>query len=136
MSRIKGQNTSPERAVRSAVFKAGFRYRLHARALPGSPDLSFSRYRIAVFVHGCFWHGHDCPRGKRPQTNVSFWQTKIDGNIRRDQRAREALILEGWTVFTVWACQLREQTQGLVRLLRRRRSAYVARRTRRAEETK
>jgi DNA mismatch endonuclease (patch repair protein) len=122
MSRVRSRDTSPEREVRKILFSAGFRYRLHVRSLLGSPDLVFSRYRIAVFVHGCFWHGHSCTRGKLPTTNVAFWRSKIGGNVARDRRVQRALREDGWTVVTIWACQLGNQTRGLVRLLRRRRS--------------
>jgi DNA mismatch endonuclease (patch repair protein) len=104
MSAVRGKNTKPELAVRSALFAAGYRYRLHRRDLPGSPDIVLPRYRMAVFVHGCFWHGHDCPRGRRPTSNVEFWNTKLDRNLLRDRVSRTALESAGWTVTTIWEC--------------------------------
>lgn len=121
MSAVKGKNTSPERSVRSQLFRRGFRFRLHARELPGSPDLILPRYRVAVFVHGCFWHGHDCPRGRRPQTNKEFWNHKIDGNIKRDRVATTKLKQAGWSVTTIWACRLDVGIKRLVASLERRR---------------
>lgn len=109
MAAVRGKDTGPERAVRSALSSAGYRYRLHRRDLPGSPDIVFPRYRIAVFVHGCFWHGHDCPRGRRPVSNVAFWNAKLDRNLTRDRANRSALEAAGWTVVTVWECSAEQQ---------------------------
>lgn len=114
MAGIKGKNTKPEMAVRKQVFAAGFRYRLHARNLPGTPDLVLTRYKVVVFVHGCFWHGHKCLNGKLPETNRDFWQKKFARNIKNDQRATRALRAKGWKVVTIWECQLEK---GVVRLL-------------------
>lgn len=107
MSKIRGQNTKPEIMLRKALFALGFRYRLHERKLPGTPDLVFPKYHAAVFVHGCFWHGHGCPLFVIPKTNREFWETKIDGNRARDERAVGALCASGWRVMTVWECALR-----------------------------
>ena len=115
MSAVKGKNTLPERIVRSRVFAEGFRYRLHVKKLPGSPDMVLARYRTAVFVNGCFWHGHECTRGKRPESNRVFWDRKINRNIERDRQAVTALESAGWTVQTIWMCELEE---GLIRLLK------------------
>jgi DNA mismatch endonuclease (patch repair protein) len=104
MAAVRGKNTKPELAVRAALFAAGYRYRLHLRDLPGSPDIVLPRYRLAVFVHGCFWHGHDCARGRRPTSNTEFWNTKLDGNRARDRANRAALEAAGWTVTTIWQC--------------------------------
>ncbi len=120
MAAVKGKNTKPERIVRSAVFAQGFRYRLHVRELPGSPDLVFRRYRVAVFVNGCFWHGHACPRGKRPESNRDFWNRKINSNIERDRKATSALRKMKWTVHVVWACRIEAGTKNLIRSLRTR----------------
>ena len=125
MARVRGKNTRPEKLVRSALFGAGFRFRLHVRKLPGNPDLIFPRYRTAVFVHGCFWHGHDCPRGRRPQTNRDFWNEKLDRNIARDRANQAALRKMGWKVFVVWACQLDTGTGRVRRYLTRRRQEQV-----------
>lgn len=121
MAAVKNKDTKPEFVVRKRVFAAGFRYRLHVRKLPGTPDLVFPRYRVAVFVHGCFWHGHDCPKGKLPATNREFWQDKITKNIDRDRRAVKALEDAGWQVVTIWSCRLAERTKDLLALLKKKR---------------
>lgn len=123
MAAVKNKDTKPELVARKRVFAAGFRYRLHVRKLPGTPDLVFPRYRVAVFVHGCFWHGHDCPKGKLPATNREFWQEKIGKNIDRDRRAVKALEDDGWQVVTIWSCRLEEGTKNLLALLKRKRKA-------------
>jgi DNA mismatch endonuclease (patch repair protein) len=109
MSAVRNRDTAPERAVRAALFAAGYRYRLHRKDLPGSPDIVLPRYRIAVFVHGCFWHGHDCRRGRRPTSNTDFWNVKLDRNIARDRERRTALESLGWTVVTIWGVQNRSR---------------------------
>jgi len=92
MSRVKGRDTKPEILVRSFIFRMGFRFRLHRRDLPGTPDIVLPRHGKVIFVHGCFWHGHKrCPRSKRPTTNENFWNKKLDGNIKRDKRYRREL---------------------------------------------
>jgi len=106
MARIRGKDTKPELMLRRALHGLGLRYRLHDRRLPGSPDLVFPGRRAVVFVHGCFWHAHDCPRGVAPGSNVAFWTAKIDGNVARDERAMTALREAGWRVLTVWECAL------------------------------
>ena len=106
MKRVKQKNTAPELIVRKALHKRGLRYKIGDPKLPGRPDLSFPRYRAALFVHGCFWHGHDCRAGRLPTTNTDFWVPKIEGNRKRDQRKEEALRESGWRVFTVWQCEL------------------------------
>jgi DNA mismatch endonuclease (patch repair protein) len=117
MAAVRGKNTRPELAVRSALFRAGFRYRLHRRGLPGSPDIVLPRYRVAVFVHGCFWHGHDCPRGRRPASNVEFWNTKLERNMARDRANRAALEAAGWTVAVIWQCSALDDTEHLLQQL-------------------
>jgi DNA mismatch endonuclease (patch repair protein) len=108
MARIRGKNTVPEMAVRSALHRLGYRYSLHARDLPGKPDLVFRSRRKVIFVHGCFWHGHACRKDKPvAKSNVSFWMEKISGNARRDARVRRALRKEGWGVLTLWQCELK-----------------------------
>ncbi len=106
MAAVRGKNTAPERTVRRALFAAGYRYRLHRRDLPGAPDIILPRFRIAVFVHGCFWHGHDCPRGQRPTSNTDFWNQKLDGNVTRDRQNQGALSAAGWRVEVIWQCAL------------------------------
>lgn len=109
MRAVKGRNTSPEVAVRRLVWRLGGRYRLHARNLPGSPDLVLPRRRLALFVHGCFWHGHDCARGARtPKANRDYWTAKLARNRARDAAALAALAGAGWRAEVVWECELRE----------------------------
>lgn len=105
MSRVKNRNTLPELLVRSLLHRLGFRFRLHRTDLPGTPDIVLPRYKVALFVNGCFWHGHDCPRGKLPSTNLEFWEAKIRRNLERDAGSRAALTELGWTPLTVWACE-------------------------------
>jgi DNA mismatch endonuclease, patch repair protein len=107
MSRIRGRDTQPEMVIRRGLHGRGFRFRLHARDLPGRPDLVLPRHRAAIFVNGCFWHGHDCPMFKAPATRPEFWLSKIDGNRARDVANAAALISAGWRPFTVWECALR-----------------------------
>jgi len=107
MSRIRAKNTRPELVLRKALFAAGFRYRLHQRGLPGSPDLVFPKYKAALFVHGCFWHRHGgCRYTTTPKTNVGFWNLKFEGNVNRDARTVAALHDAGWRVAVVWECAL------------------------------
>lgn len=107
MSGIRGKNTGPELIVRRQLHELGFRYRLHVRELPGKPDLVFPRYGAVVFVHGCFWHGHDCQLFKWPTTRTSFWKAKIEGNRSTDLRNAVALRSSGWRVGIVWECALK-----------------------------
>ncbi len=106
MAAVRTKNTSLEMHVRFLLFSSGYRYRLHRRDLPGSPDIVLSRFHTVIFVHGCFWHGHDCPRGRRPKSNMVFWNTKLDGNIARDRRNQTALRDAGWRVEVIWQCSL------------------------------
>ncbi|MFL6725885.1 MAG: very short patch repair endonuclease [Sphingomicrobium sp.] len=114
MSRVRGRDTAPELRVRRALHAAGFRFRLHRRDLPGRPDIVLPALRTAVFVHGCFWHGHDCPRGRRPTSNAAFWIAKLDRNLERDRDSVAALDRSGWTVRTVWECQVENDTSELL----------------------
>jgi DNA mismatch endonuclease, patch repair protein len=108
MRRIKGRDTGPELAVRRILRAAGIGYRLGGRGLPGRPDLVMKGRRVAVFVHGCFWHGHDCARGARkPKANADYWSAKIGRNRARDVAARQALEADGWRVVTVWECAMK-----------------------------
>lgn len=106
MSRIRGKDTKPELLVRSYLHGAGLRYRLHAKDLPGRPDLVLPKYGTVVFVEGCFWHGHRCQKGRIPGTNSGFWSTKITTNQARDRRNHRALRRAGWRVYRVWECEL------------------------------
>ena len=109
MAGIRGKDTAPELAVRRFLHRAGLRFRLHAR-LPGKPDLVFPRYRVALFVHGCFWHRHPgCRYTTTPASNAAFWQQKFAGNVSRDARVQRQLETLGWQVHVVWACQLSER---------------------------
>jgi DNA mismatch endonuclease (patch repair protein) len=108
MRRVKGKNTGPELAVRKALTRLGVRYRLHRKDLPGKPDIVLPGRRLALFVHGCFWHGHDCARGARvPQQNRGYWVGKVDRNRERDTKSRDALAALGWRVETIWECELK-----------------------------
>lgn len=107
MRAIKGKDTGPERLVRKLLSASGYRYRLHSKTLPGSPDIVFPGRKKAIFVHGCFWHGHPCKRGARvPKTNVAYWRCKIERNQLRDKRNIKKLRGAGWKVKVIWECQL------------------------------
>lgn len=115
MAAIKGKNTRPEKALRSGLFALGLRFRLHSKALPGSPDLVFPKYRAVVFVHGCFWHRHSgCRFTAVPRNNADFWGGKFAGNVKRDQAALEQLHELGWRVAIVWECAMRASPQRAV----------------------
>lgn len=110
MRRVKSKGTSAELKVRKALTRIGLRYRLHRKDLPGSPDVAFPGRRLALFVHGCFWHGHDCRRGARPpKANAGYWSVKIERNRARDLRTRTALEAMGWRAETVWECELKDE---------------------------
>jgi DNA mismatch endonuclease (patch repair protein) len=109
MRRVKGRDTRPEQRVRRLVWRLGGRYRLHRKDLPGKPDIVLAGRRLAIFVHGCFWHGHDCARGARvPKANRDYWVGKIGRNRARDTAARAALEALGWRVEVVWECELKD----------------------------
>jgi DNA mismatch endonuclease (patch repair protein) len=108
MRRVHGKDTSPEKAVRSLLHRIGYRFRLHRADLPGRPDIVFPSRRKVIFIHGCFWHGHDCPRGSRtPKTNPEYWKDKIKQNFERDHRHCEDLKVKGWCVLVIWECELK-----------------------------
>jgi DNA mismatch endonuclease (patch repair protein) len=110
MAAIKGKNTMPELQVRSLLHSMGYRFRLHRKDLPGKPDIVLAKYRLAIFVHGCFWHCHDCRRGRViPATRPDFWAAKRGGNMERDLRKRAQLEEAGWRVAVIWECQAKEQ---------------------------
>jgi DNA mismatch endonuclease (patch repair protein) len=109
MRRVKGRDTAPELKVRRLIWSLGGRYRLNRADLPGKPDIVLAGRRLAIFVHGCFWHGHDCARGARvPKANRDYWTAKIARNRVRDLAARAALEAAGWRVETVWECDLKD----------------------------
>lgn len=111
MSAIKGKNTNPELAVRRYLHARGFRYRLHRAGLPGKPDLVLPKYRLAIFVHGCFWHRHaGCFYATSPATRKNFWREKLDGNVARDKRQQTALTDAGWRVLVIWECGLKHNS--------------------------
>ena len=110
MSMIKGKNTKPEMLVRRYLHARGFRYRLHTKNLPGKPDIVLPKYKTAIFVHGCFWHGHEgCKYFVTPKTNTDFWLNKINGNITNDNKVLVALKKEGWKIIVVWECELKKE---------------------------
>ncbi len=112
MAAVKGRDTKPELFVRSLAHRMGYRFSLTRRDLPGDPDLAFVSRKAAVFVHGCFWHGHDCPRGSRePKTNRDYWLPKIARNRTRDARVIRELRKLGWRSLVVWECQLRDEAK-------------------------
>lgn len=108
MQSVKGRDTGPEWTVRRLLHAAGYRYRLHVRKLPGSPDIVFPGRRKVVFVHGCFWHGHGCRIGRLPKSRLDYWEAKITLNRERDARKKAALEAEGWEVLVVWQCDLKD----------------------------
>ena len=117
MRAVPGKNSSAELRVRRLLTRMGLRYRLHRRDLPGSPDVAFGPRKVAVFVHGCFWHGHDCARGARaPKTNADYWTAKIGRNRARDAAAQAALVAKGWTPVIVWECELKDERALATRL--------------------
>jgi len=122
MAAVRGKDTKPEKLVRSGLFADGFRFRLHAKELPGKPDIVLPRYGTAMFVNGCFWHGHDCPRGRRPASNTEFWNRKLDRNFERDQEKTRALENDGWFVEIVWECRLADDLKRVLRRLRSKRT--------------
>ena len=109
MSHIRSKNSKPEELVRKYLFSNGFRYRKNVKTLPGCPDIVLPKYKTVIFVNGCFWHKHDCPRFVWPSTNEEYWRPKIMGNVERDKRNLAELQQLGWTVLTVWECELKKK---------------------------
>ena len=105
MQSVKTENTGPELVVRRLLHGMGYRYRLHRRDLPGKPDIVFVSRRKAIFVHGCFWHGHACPKGRLPKSRLDYWQPKLDKNMTRDRTKIEQLESLGWSVLVIWQCE-------------------------------
>ena len=109
MSRVKGKDTTPELRVRQLAHAMGLRFRLHRKDLPGRPDLVFPKYRVALFVHGCFWHRHpNCPKASSPKTRPEFWQSKFERNVERDQRNIEEITALGWNALVLWECETKD----------------------------
>ncbi|MWV47129.1 DNA mismatch endonuclease Vsr [Paenibacillus sp. HJL G12] len=112
MSKIKSKNTAPEMIVRRYLHNKGFRYRLHDKKLPGKPDLILPKYKAVIFIHGCFWHGHEgCKYFRIPKSNTDYWVKKIDGNLLRDQEKQQLLRDMGWKVSVVWECELKRNPE-------------------------
>ena len=115
MSRIRSKNTKPEMALRTALFKAGYRYRLHAKHLPGKPDLVLPKYKTVIFVHGCFWHLHEnCRDGRLPKSKLEYWEPKLNRNVERDNIHQNALLSLGWKVIVVWECEIKKNLELVV----------------------
>lgn len=108
MARIRSKNTKPELAVRSLLHRMGYRFRIHRRDLPGSPDIVLPRHKKIVLVHGCFWHGHTCQLASKPKSNAIYWSEKIIKNKARDERNLKALQRAGWNVLELWECEVRK----------------------------
>ncbi len=109
MRNVRGKNTSPELAVRKMLFSRGYRYRLHAKSLPGKPDIVFPGRKKAVFVHGCFWHYHDCKTGHIPKSRLEYWEPKLTARRERDAANVAALAEMGWSVLVIWECEIKSQ---------------------------
>ena len=115
MSHIRGKDTAIEISVRKWLYAKGLRYRKNSKAIMGTPDLSIKKYKIAIFVNGCFWHGHEnCKYYKLPQSNVEFWKEKIDRNIERDLKIVSSLENDGWLVILIWECELKKDFDGIM----------------------
>ncbi len=117
MRAVRNKDTRPELLVRKSLFARGFRYRLNVRDLPGKPDLVLPRYKAAILIHGCFWHGHGCPLFKLPDTRTAFWQQKIDSNKSRDIIVQDKLHAAGWRVAIVWECALKGRHKTVLSLI-------------------
>lgn len=113
MSHIRSTDTKPEIVVRKYLFSKGFRYRKNVKSMPGCPDIVLPKYKTVIFVNGCFWHKHDCPRFVWPSSNQEYWYTKITRNVERDKVNYALLESEGWTVLTIWECQLKKNNFAL-----------------------
>ena len=106
MSKISGKNTKPEILVRKFLFSKGFRYRINVKTLPGKPDIVLPKYKTVIFINGCFWHGHNCKKGKLPSSNIDFWKEKISNNKSRDDKNSDLLVKLGWKVIIIWQCEV------------------------------
>ena len=129
MSSVRSKNTKPEMYVRSMLHNNGLRFRLHRKDLPGSPDIVLLKFKTAIFVNGCFWHGHGCPKGHRPASNLDFWNEKLDQNLRRDEANYAALRDMGWRVIIIWECEVVNATEKIVGELKRAKPPHRRKRT-------
>ncbi|GGF33377.1 very short patch repair endonuclease [Youhaiella tibetensis] len=109
MKAVKTKDTGPELLVRQILHREGYRFRLHRKDLPGRPDIVLPKFRLAIFVNGCFWHAHDCPKGRAPKSKLDYWGPKREANVIRDARAREALQALGWHVLVIWECEVKSK---------------------------
>lgn len=117
MGRVGQKNTKPEIDVRKILHSHGLRFRLHRRDLPGTPDITLPRHQTVIFVHGCFWHGHACPKGKLPKTRTAFWEKKISANRDRDAATNRCLESLGYRVIVIWECELKNRSRLEERIL-------------------
>jgi DNA mismatch endonuclease (patch repair protein) len=131
MRAVGVRNTKPELAVRSILHRLGYRFRLHRKDLPGKPDIVFPSRRKAVFVHGCFWHGHGCSKGQAPKSRPEYWGPKLDANRARDERSLAALKVLGWKTLVVWQCDLSDSDK-----LARRLEGFVGGRQKAIDKTR
>ena len=118
MSKIGGKNTKPEILVRKFLFSKGFRYRINVKTLPGKPDIVLPKYKTVIFINGCFWHGHNCKKGKLPSSNTDFWEKKISNNKSRDDKNFDLLVKLGWKVIIIWQCEI-TKTDNRIKILNR-----------------
>lgn len=129
MSKISRKETEPEILARKFLFEKGFRYRKNDKRYPGKPDIVLPKYKTVIFIHGCFWHGHNCRAGKLPETKKEFWQNKISSNIVRDKKNQYLLENLGWKVIVIWQCELKNKkirTEKLKKIEQKIRNGYIA----------
>lgn len=115
MSKIRSGNTNPEKLVRSLLHRSGYRFRIHVKNLPGSPDIVLPKYKTAIFIHGCYWHRHsECKYAYTPKSRTEFWKEKFEATVERDQRKSDELLSAGWRVIVVWECELEKNAQAVI----------------------
>jgi DNA mismatch endonuclease, patch repair protein len=118
MSKIRGENTKPEMILRSALFRKGYRFRVHKKDLPGKPDIVLPKYHSVIFVHGCFWHYHKkCDEGRIPSSNSKFWKEKLERNVKKDANNIKELKKDSWKVFVIWECEIEKQFEKTIKRL-------------------
>ena len=125
MSQIRGKNTKPELLIRHHLFRLKFRFRLHDKKYPGTPDLILRKYSAAIFIHGCFWHGHDCRYFTMPKTNRSFWEKKLRTNMANDVKSAELLLSSGWRVCWIWECSTRGKSESELAMIADRVAKWI-----------